>query len=1071
MAANPGEANKPVNVDLPPVEKTPNAGSDTSLHKEDPDEDVEMFLKLALGEANVSQNNVNNTFGDLKTAIDFYELCLRTTREVGDRIGEGRVYSRLGSCYWNTGEFRKALECYEHHFKAAKEMGEKKDEGVACGNLGTCYHRLGQFQKELDYHEIDLAIPTEFDDSCAQGRAYANLGLVYHSRGDFKMALDYHQRYLNTAKEKGDKITEGLAYTNLGNSYYSLGNFVKAKEYYDRHLKISREEGNREEEGRTYCNLGNTYCSTGEFDKAKDYYEVALNIAKEVGNKAEIGTAYGNLGIALNHVGDFKQALEYNELQLQIARQLEDKVGEGFAYSHIGNNHYGLGDFKRAIHYHELFLSIANEVGDKARKGRAYGNLGNPYSKLADFQKAIEYYELDLDICKEIEDRHGEGQAYGNLGIVYHCLGDFEEATVHHKSHLGIAKDLRDRAGEGVACSNLGVAFFHKGDLKTAIRYHKQGLKIAKEVGDRVGVGRACGNLGSAYCGLGDVEQAMGYFKDDLKIAKEVCDRAGEGDAYANLGKACYLLKDFEEAKRHYQMCLEIAKQVQNRSAEGRAYLGLGFCQVSLNSLCEAEECFQASVDAFNDVRARLKDKDEWKINFVEVHQEAYKALMEVLLKQGYASDALSVAEQGRSQALKDLLFSNYGIKTTSCESHSEEQTTHEASNSNPSSTLFIAFSGDYILFWIIQADNVIKLEVAQISQDLAEDTKTLMDNLVSSAYDAHGIRAFSECEDHSLDERTNENVPNERFSETGCQSIALATNSLQTLYYVLIDPIAESVHGDELIIVPEGPLWLAPFAAFMDTNSKYLSESFRIRVVPSLSTLKLLEDCPPGYHSKSGALLVGDPWVQDVPLKKGKRLQQLPYTRKEVEMIGDILDTKSLIGTEATKDAVLKRLSSVALVHIAAHGRMETGEIALAPNATRSSEVLSEDNYLLTMADVLSVNLRARLVVLSCCHSGRGKIKAEGVVGIARAFLGAGARSVLVSLWAIDDEATLEFMKNFYQHLREGESSSKALNKAMKSMRESDRFSAVKYWAPFVLIGDDVTLEFGGGEEVLALN
>ena len=113
-----------------------------------------------------------------------------------------------------------------------------------------------------------------------------------------------------------------------------------------------------------------------------------------------------------------------------------------------------------------------------------------------------------------------------------------------------------------------------------------------------------------------------------------------------------------------------------------------------------------------------------------------------------------------------------------------------------------------------------------------------------------------------------------------------------------------------------------------------------------------------------------------------------------------------------------------------------------------------------------MNVKLRARLVVLSCCHSGRGDIKAEGVVGIARAFLGAGARSVLVSLWAIDDEATLEFMKSFYQKLMEGRSAGESLNRAMNSMRESDKFSEVKYWAPFVLIGDDVTLEIGGSNQ-----
>ena len=179
--------------------------------------------------------------------------------------------------------------------------------------------------------------------------------------------------------------------------------------------------------------------------------------------------------------------------------------------------------------------------------------------------------------------------------------------------------------------------------------------------------------------------------------------------------------------------------------------------------------------------------------------------------------------------------------------------------------------------------------------------------------------------------------------------------------------------------------------------------------------------------------------------------------------MIGKILQTVPLVRKQATKDEVLTRISSVALVHIAAHGNMETGEIALAPNTARSSSIPEKEDYLLTMKDVLKAQIRARLVVLSCCHSARGDVKPEGVVGIARAFLGAGALSVLVSLWAIDDEATMEFMKLFYRQLVHGRSASEALNKAMKSMRESDRFSAVKYWAPFVLMGDDVTRELEG--------
>ena len=173
------------------------------------------------------------------------------------------------------------------------------------------------------------------------------------------------------------------------------------------------------------------------------------------------------------------------------------------------------------------------------------------------------------------------------------------------------------------------------------------------------------------------------------------------------------------------------------------------------------------------------------------------------------------------------------------------------------------------------------------------------------------------------------------------------------------------------------------------------------------------------------------------------------------------MLGAVPLTGNEATKVEVLKRIGSVALVHIAAHGNMETGEIALAPNPARITKVPEEKDYMLKIADVHAAKLRARLVVLSCCHSAQGKVTPDGVVGIARAFLGAGARSVLVSLWAIDDETTMEFMKGFYKDLSLGGSASVAVQRAMKRLRESEKFGAVKHWAPFVLIGDDVTIEF----------
>ena len=362
--------------------------------------------------------------------------------------------------------------------------------------------------------------------------------------------------------------------------------------------------------------------------------------------------------------------------------------------------------------------------------------------------------------------------------------------------------------------------------------------------------------------------------------------------------------------------------------------------------------------------------------------------------------------------------------------------------------TVFLALDSNTINVWVLKGT-----DVYYEKQRIGDAT-----SLMEMVFQEIGVHDPVKCENRSFGILESEFTLNEELRQvkTDCNN-----NSLRILFDSTIGAIENKLEGDELVIVPDGPLCLVPYAACVNEASRYLSESTRTRILPSLTSLKLLTGCPEDYHSKVGRLLVGDPCVKEIQTLRGKRvvLPSLPWARMEVKMIGEILKTEPLTGRDATKDEVLKRIGSVALIHIAAHGDMEAGEIALAPNPGRTSKIPKDKDYLLSMSDVQAVQLRARLVVLSCCHSAQGEVTAEGVVGIGRAFLGAGARSVLVSLWAIDDEATMEFMKSFYKQLGGGCKASVALNRAMKCLRESEKFGAVKHWAPFVLIGDDVTI------------
>ena len=733
-----------------------------------------------------------------------------------------------------------------------------------------------------------------------------------------------------------------------------------------------------------------------------------------------------------------------------------DRSGEGKAYANLGIAHDSLGDFKKAVEYHLLHLSIAKEFADRAGEGKAYANLGVACLSLGDFEKALEYHQLDLNISKEVEDRGGEGKAYSNLGLAYHFLGDFRKALKFHKQALGIAKDVGDKTLEGCVYSHLGLTYCNLGDFEEAIECHQEDLSIAEEIGDNAGRGKAYANLGITYLSIGNFRKALEYNQLHLTIAEDVGDRDSQGSANANIGEAYFYLGDFQKAIEYHQQSLSIAKEIGKQINEGREYSNLGQAYLALGDVREAEDNFKQSVKVFDEIRNNLHSRDESKISLRNLYRGTYTALWMVQLQQNKIVQALFTAERGRGQALMDLMESKYGFRMVQPEEGQQMKEISDIFKYISSPTVFLAIAPNSILYWVLEKGNKIIFLQNLVSE---EDLQGLSDKV----YQEIGVLKSVKCENRSFDELENEN--SEESTDRGpdedrSTSSDHGKKALKILYDVAINPIIHLIDGDEVTIVPDGPLLLAPFAALMDERSRYLSESLRIRLVPSLTSLQLIAECPEGYHGTTGALLVGDPWVESVRVKK-KKVKQLPSAKKEVEMIGKILKIDPLTGERATKAEVLSRLNSVALVHIAAHGCPETGEIILSPNPTKSNSPKEED-FLLTMADVLNAKLQARLVVLSCCHSGRGEIKAEGVVGIARAFLGAGARSVLVSLWAISDEATVEFMRKFYKHMVEGQSASKSLNQAMKWMRESEKFSEVRYWAPFVLIGDDVTLTFG---------
>ena len=476
-------------------------------------------------------------------------------------------------------------------------------------------------------------------------------------------------------------------------------------------------------------------------------------------------------------------------------------------------------------------------------------------------------------------------------------------------------------------------------------------------------------------------------------------------------------------------------------------------------------------IEKCEEMRRFLRDNDRYKISFFDEHVFPYRLLSALFCATGKPNEALCAVELGRARALADMMSAQYLVKKQiTVSQHSWGGIEKIMKKDGNCTCLYISYLNQTVFLWILKTNKTIVLRQKQLSECFSDvdATRHVDDVFKNKNFRNLHVLPQEQCEDRTLFPSSFSQLTRESTQEESLavyrlvevdknQSQHPEPPTLAQCYNLIIAPVADLLDEPEITIVPDRCLYHIPFAAMIDQSGKYLSDSFRIRIVPSLTTLQLIQDSPADYHSQTGVLIVGEPAVRQVYPKEltktlcplPKRITPLPGARKEAEMIGRLLGAQPLLGENATKQAVLQSIHSVSLIHIAAHGDVERGEITLA-SPLSANEIPLEKDCLLTMAEISQVRLTAKLVVLSCCHSAQGQTRSEGVVGIARAFLGSGARSVLVALWAIQDEATEQFMSHFYQHLVRGDSASESLHQEMKWMR-SNGFSDVGQWAPFL--------------------
>ena len=1032
---------------------------------------------------------------------DKAEKCLQRTlqirKETGDQDGEASSYEILGAMFKSIGKYDKAKEYFYNALQIRVKIGDKVGEANNYGNLGVVSNFLREYVKAEKCLRKAFEVIEEIGDKNGEASCCQNLGSVLQSLGKYDKAEVYLQRALQITNQNGDKNREASCYAKLGEVFQSLAEYVKAEEFFQIALHIKKEVGDRDGEARCYQNLGTMFTLESEYGKAEECLTTALQITKEIGDKNGEASCCGILGGVFEALGKYVKAKEYHQRALQIRNEIGDKPGEATDYGNLGSILISLGEYVEAEDHIRQALAIMQDIGDRNGEGACYANLGNLLMAVGEYVKAEEYLRKALQIRKEIGDKNGEAADHGNLGAVFQYRREYGKAEECLQKSLQIRQQIGDKRGQAANYGNLGCLFQFQGDYRKAKEYHNKAVTIRRRIGDKKGEASSYENIGTVCRCDGKYSEAKEYHEKALELSYEIGCIELQFSNHLNLTVDSL---ESEEPKPedalkgvwHLLQCIEKNEEMRNFLKDHDEFkISLLEKHVSPYQLLGALFCFQGSHSE--------------ALYVVELGRA--RALADKMSTQYFLKQPISVKMKS--------CFSIEGVmnKETNC-------ACLYISYYNKNLFLWILKPNKAMLFRQINVSDCFRDKQERSVNDVFDDVQLRTfpvlpqeeceDRSFFPSTDAgHQVsvrQEKSQAASCSTDQNEGENqcklpatptqcvdqlinVPGADLPETpdrtnlpdrpGCRLLEddeddnYEPPNLAECYKMIIAPVAKLLDEPEIIIVPDRVMYRIPFAAlkekqnclsgaaFKDKSEKYLSDSFRIRIAPSLTTLKLIRDSPADYHSQTGALIVGEPDVGNVYHKgRVEKLCPLPCAREEAKMIGRLLGVKPLLGEHATKQAVLQNIHSVSLIHFAAHGDAERGEIALAPERTTNG-IPQEKDYLLTMGEISQVQLRAKLVVLSCCHSGRGQIRSEGVIGIARAFLGSGARSVLVALWALGDKATEQFMSRFYEHLVGGESASESLHRAMKWMR-ANGFSNVEQWAPFMLIGDNVTFNFG---------
>jgi CHAT domain-containing protein len=952
--------------------------------------------------------------------------------------------------------WRRSIESYQEAIRNWQAAGDRLMETHALYCIGLTWRSLTQLQKALEYFNQALRLQ-QHEGWREEANTLYTIGLYHNDLGEPRQAFERLERALSMQQVMGDVQAEALTSGQIGRAHLLLGEARKSLEYYKEPLALWRKLGNRSREALTLHNTGRAYENLGEYQKAMEHYFQALALYQALQDRREEAEELNSVGYLNLRLGEWKKALDYCGQALSLWLATGDRRREAYALGNIGVAYASLNETQKALDHYHRALKLHQEVGNRRFEAATLENIGDLHAESADHRKALEYYEQALQLQRNIGNSWGEASALCSIGLAYYSLGATEKAMEYFNQSLSLYRILGSyRRGEARALYGIARVERDQGDLIEARRRIEAALSLVESV--RADAGGQ--ELRASY--LASAQNYYEFYIDTLmRLHKSHPAEGFDAEALtaSEHARARSLLELLTESRVDIRQGVDAAllererNLAQRLNAKAQRQLQLTGQRNSEAQLAEIKKEISAIEDEYNQVEAAIRKNSPRYSAITQPEPLGLKELQQQALGDGVLLLEYALGEE------RSYLWAVTNDSITSYELPGREQINMAASQVTE---LLTARS----LRKRGETPQQRRERTLRADAQLPEAAKRLGEMTLAPAADQLGNRRLIIVADGAL-----QYVPFAMLPEpapavqqpaagaktTGHPPPATDHQPLIVNHEIISLPSASTlaILRREMAGRKPAPKLLAVIAdpVFTRNDERFKSKTIKIedRMTPETETsanTRIIE------HLSESEVATASPGRLAIP--------RLHFTRQEAERIlaaapaGANLKALDFRANRAT--ATGAELGRYRYLHFATHGLLDSerpGLSALVLSLVDESGA-PQDGFL-RAHEIYNLNLPAELVVLSACQTGLGKeVKGEGLVGLTRGFMYAGAARVVVSLWNVNDKATSELMAKFYQKmLKDGQRPAAALRAAQVEMWRQRQWQSPYYWAAFTLQGE----------------